>query len=335
MSTHRHVGPRRTIITVDGSFEVHAAATLTHRIAEERSYAQRLAIGARARCIAALYALLMRCVRLRHRGRMPNDDEYEYQLECVAAYAASIWRRVLAGAFALFALFVLYAYVDATFLHWNLNVTLVPPRMSNRTVAARAALGEADLLTLFGNESEQSSPRAVLFAQTSIEMQTVCDWRALVDYATRYLAANRGRELCCCAPMFGMDVNHLAWEASREETGGTQAVVVHLFNLHDSLYERYDGLDLSAASVNQSELGRFAVVRHSQAHLFAWPPQPDAVAVLRRTSVRVRAMTALGTSMLVDVENERAYCLAECYDLFNGVSVYERARRQAAGGIKI
>jgi len=45
-------------------------------------------------------------------------------------------------------------------------------------------------------------------------------------------------------------------------------------------------------------------------------------------------MNWVGAALDLSVSAEQAYCVAECLDLFAGVSVYERARRQAAVGIK-
>jgi len=292
--------------------------------------------------LMGFYLALRSTVTMNHRGQLPGDDDYEYRLEYVAAYVTRIRRRALAWVLIVTTLVIAYVYIDAIYLHWHgLTVEFTAPTLSETTALARAALPQSELLAIYGNgnESEQCLPHARWFAYRNIETQTAIDWRALVSKSAAYLTANRGREHCVCAPMFGVDYNHLAWEAASEEKEETRLVVVHLFNLHDVYFEKYDTLDVHTADLpaNESMLGALVVVRQSQAHLFAWPPtDPSAtVDILRRRKIRLRAMTWTGTMTQFDVEDEQAYCVAECYDLFSGVSVYERSRRQLAARIKV
>lgn len=288
--------------------------------------------------VAVVYHLLRVTVNYTHRSQMPGDEDTEYQLDYVAAYARRVrwWCALVVGIVVTFA--TCYLVADAFYLHQHgLRIDVRPPVMSAATLAARESLHATELLTLYanGNESEQSLPAAARFrTQTRIEAQQGCDWRTMVARARAYLEANRGVEHCACAPMFGIDFNHLAFEMLEEGANQTRLVAVNFFNVDDLHYEVYDRL--APAVIERAALDKLVVVQQSQAHLFAWPPADAvSVAVLRQYTLALRAMHWNGASLALNVSAEQAYCAAECIDLFNGVSVYERARRQAAAGIKL
>jgi len=292
--------------------------------------------------IAGVYRLLRVSTRFAHRRQLPGDDDAEYQLEYVAAYARSVRKRFVFGALLLVLAAVAYVAVDAFYLHHHgLEIVVVPPTMSAATTQARASLQAAELLGVYGNgnESEQCVARAErLQWEDLLANKAAFDWRSLVSKSDAYLSANRGEEHCCCAPMFGIDFNHVALEMRRRHSGPgisyEQPTVVHFFNVDEPARSSDDAV--LRAAVDTGALGRLVVVEQSQAHLFAWPPHnTSSVLVLRPYTLALRAMKWGGERLDVNVSAEQAYCVAGCLDLFAGVSVYERARRQSAVGIKL
>lgn len=291
--------------------------------------------------VAFVYRVLRALVNFEHRSQMPGDEDAEYQLEYVATYARHVRLRCLLFVGLVISLSLLYVVIDALYLHWHgLSVAVVAPTMSAATKSARDSLARSDLLALYanGNETEQSLPLATQFARNRrVEQQADCDWRTLVQSAEAYLQANRGVEHCCCAPMFGVDFNHLAFEMRQLSSNASMSieklVVVHFFNVVDRNRDAYDALEPS--KIGNSSLGRLVVARVSQAHLFAWPPAESSILVLRQHTMSLHAQDWSGAPIDLNVSASQAYCAAECIDLFAGVSVYERARRQSAAGIKL
>jgi hypothetical protein len=290
-----------------------------------------------ARCIRLIYHLLVHLVDMKFRTQMPGDEDSEYQFEYIAQFFRSIARCcILATAF-ITLLIVGYVAIDALYLHQHgLAVKIVPLTMSNATALARKQLPGSELVTLYENgaEHEQCFDETRQFKQQRIELQTICDWRTLVEKSNAYLERNRGVETCCCAPVFGIDVNHLALEMAQERANETKIVTVHMFNVFDEQYYAYDRLTPKQLDNENSTLGKMIGVRQTQAHLFAWPPAETIVTVVRRDALHLHAINWAGEAVEFDVSGKQAYCVSECIDLLHGVSVYERARRQTASGIK-
>jgi hypothetical protein len=292
-----------------------------------------------------IYFLLMRYATINHRKQY-IDTDYEYRLEVISTYARKNLPRFAAYVGLVVAAFIGYLLCDAFLFHTHgLEIVYVPPTMSNVSFDARAALNASDLLALYPSDDTLK----VSFSLTHRDQfETMFDSRTLLWKTAQFLRENRGREHCCCAPMFGFFVNHYAFESesltrapAKDVTLTTDSCenkeigVVHLINLRDTMDVEYDQLSAQSNESALAALGPLARVAHNQAHLFAWPPQPASVAVVRRKTVRFRAMDFTGKETLIEVSNEQAYCLSECYDLINGQSVYARARLQRARGLNI
>jgi hypothetical protein len=296
--------------------------------------------------INLIYALLMRFATIKHRKQY-TDTDYDYRFEVISAYARQNVHRVALLAIGVIALFIGYIAFDAFVLHWHgLAIVYVPPVMSNVTFDARASLNASHLLILFNTTRGLPVLTPALSAASRADFESRCDWRTLFTSVATYLRENRGREHCACAPMFGVALNHYAFEthktiddkkkmennSSASSCESSSTSVVHLINLRDTMHADYEEFGAQSNESTLARLGPLAMVRHNQVHLFAWPNESDVV-VVRRKTVRFRALDATGQETLLEVANAQAFCLSECYDLINGVSVYERARRQRARGI--
>lgn len=269
--------------------------------------------------IAKLVALL-ETPRATKTGPWPGETTHDYNFEIVAKHARRHGTTLSLGGLVLLLAFFAYLSVDALWLH-NHGLVVVPvgAPLHDRTLAARRALNESELLGMFRNDSDLR-PARNFPEYRSVDSCAEIDALQLMEHAGRYLTANEGRERCCCAPMLGVDANFIALYRSDDKP-------LYMFNVVDHYRDDYDALSA------QSHSQQLHVVTHSQAALFASAPEP--VRVLRRAKLRLDAMQHVGAVLHVEVDGSDAFCVEECIDLIRGISAVQRAAMQKANGINV
>lgn len=137
-----------------------------------------------------------------------------------------------------------------------------------------------------------------------------------------------GAPPCTCAPVFGYDLQQLAFAAPTAGADGD--AFVHAFGIHDKLSSAYDALDSAALGVAEIKL---AVTNESQNERYN--QARGSFAVIRRARLRLSFADRHCHSQTLWLANELAVCAQRCLDLMRGVDVRERARMQWRLGIRL
>jgi len=213
----------------------------------------------------------------------------------------------------------------------------------------------ADLLRLVPRSAGRHESRAVQAqcnAGFSRNRQVREKSAELLGEAERFLAYNAAAAAkaaharCVCAPLLGRTENHLAiFQAGGTSSNDSVAKhltdhgmmvavdgghVAHFFNpvdMHASEYESLNGPALDRANVPLVYSNETLDYRYNEAR--------GEFTLVRRARVRFSGETTACRDETVTVRGDLAICVQRCFDLLAGIDVRERARRQAAYGIRL
>jgi len=168
------------------------------------------------------------------------------------------------------------------------------PIASGDTMAAAAAAAAHTYDSTYDGTPDPSLARLMMNAHTALDRE-------------------QDTMLCVCAPMFGKRRRYVAVRAGNVS-------VVHMFN------PRLDQTDWWLAQNRPAP--DYMVVPESQTRMFPDRVNTPIVKNVRSRLIRVEYNTHdVCSRVIIEIANERAYCVQVCLDLLDGVSVYERARR--------
>jgi hypothetical protein len=127
--------------------------------------------------------------------------------------------------------------------------------------------------------------------------------------AAQYALQHEPHVPCVCAPMFGKRRRHVAL---RLEAGG----IMHLYNVERDVPPP-DAPPPTFTRLNEQQRAMF-------------PARTELVQNVRLDELYVRYDTETCARAALVVRRDPAWCVQKCLDLFDGISVYERARLREA-----
>jgi hypothetical protein len=197
-----------------------------------------------------------------------------------------------------------------------------------------------------------SLPRALLFATIREGQSTsaLTRWRRIASemlFGAR--DANAPRYSCACSAHMGMLLRYIAFRRTDFEAVPDDMVIsssadgelVEVFNPLNVAQLEYDTLPLTIRSASE-RFENMTIVRHSQAALFKvtadmkFIDDTSDIEVVRQRVIRIDGMGIDGNPIpTLTITDEHAYAVAECLDMLDGRSIWDRAALQVSRGILI
>lgn len=208
-----------------------------------------------------------------------------------------------------------------------IGIETAPPvhPYSPETMAARDALPYRDLIVVRNLTCAERMPNAVeldfeatlLFPQHNhTKAAQLFVWAA----SAAFLSDVNTSTSCMCAPYLGVPI---------------RGIVVRMSSLGN-------WTTIINPVVVDAPSSRQVVVRHSQAANFDVPAAfrpliggTSDVLLVRNDSLLVERAAVKTSERLVELRGDAAYCVAECVDYMNNVTIWDRALEQLRRGVKL